>query len=96
MGLRRVILAVALGLAVWTLVLPPAGADTYPPVPDDVPAPVAVQSPPVVVVRGAPSPRGGLVRTGFSGVLPFAALATGGIVFGATVVTLTHRRRSAS
>ena len=94
--MRRVALAVALGLAVWTLVLPWAGADTYPPVPDDGPPPVSVQSPPVVVVRGAPGPEGGLVRTGFSGVLPLAAVATGTIVFGATVVTLTRRRRAAS
>ncbi len=94
--MRRVVLAVALGLAVWTFVLPSAGADTYPPVPDDGPAPVAVQSPPVVVVHGGPAPGEGLGRTGFSGVFPLAAVATGAIVFGGTVVTLTRRRRAAS
>ena len=92
--MRRVVLTVAVGLAVWTLLLASAGADTYPPVPDKTATTFASQSPPVVVVEGPPAPRRGLVRTGFSGVLPLAAVSAGAIVLGATVVILTRRRRA--
>ena len=93
--MRRIVLAVVVMASGWIVFGSVAGADTYPPTPVVTAAP-QIGASPVVVVRGAPAaPRGALGRTGASETLPLVALATGSVLFGATLIGVARRRSAA-
>lgn len=91
--IKRVLLG--LGLVAGLLVLAaPAGADDYPPAPQEEPGP-AVTSPTVSPpVQASPTPRGALPRTGDDSSLPLARAGVVLVAAGGLVVLAARRRRA--